>query len=274
MKLIQQDANLFYTLMWSLQFFVNQRLNISPELDTLEEYETCASDVKLKVREALYEHIDLIDAFIHANPDGFSEDMLAIIASWKHFVAGDFYIERYLKKYAVFISSDDNVYAVLGIYDAFEDLFHRSRLPTYVKAVLLPFKDHIIYDGLLQGYNVFFGRGISSNLKETYMAAKQNGRIIESLPTGSSVPKVRKPQKPTRDWRPELDDLAAKAKTLHASSDQPPVFSPSFTLVKASLELAQAAVSNPDDVTTLWSALKKVNRAVNKVETTLYRAER
>jgi hypothetical protein len=274
MKLSQQDANLFYTLMWSLQFFVKQRVKIAPELETLEEYKTCATDVKLKVREALYENIDLINAFIQANPEGLSEDMLAIIASWKHFVAGNFYIERYLKKYTVFISSDNNVYAVLGLYDAFEDLFHRSRLPMYVKAVLLPFKDTIIYDSLLQGYNVFFGHGIASNLKETYLAAKQNDRIIERLPAGSSLPTVRTSRQPTRDGYPELDNLAAKAKTLRASADQPPVLSPSLTLVKASLELAQVAVSAPDDVATLWSVLKKVNRAVKKVETTLYRAER
>jgi hypothetical protein len=274
MKLSQQDATLFYTLMWSLQFFVNQRVNIAPELETLEEYKTCAADVKLQVREALCENIDLIDAFIQANPEGFSADMLAIIASWKHLVAGNFYIERYLKKYTVFISSDNNVYAVLGLYDAFEDLFPRSRLPMYVKAVLLPFKDTIIYDGLLQGYNVSFGRGITSNLKEIYMAAKQNGRIIERLPAGSSWPRVRKSQHPTREGYPELDDLAARAKQLRASADQPPVLSPALTLVKASVELAQAAVAAPDDVAPLWLALKKVRRAANRVETTLDRAER
>ena len=70
--------------------------------------------------------------------------------------------ERYLKNYAVFIASDQKVYAVLGIYDAFEDLYPRSGLPLLVKAVLLPFKDSIIYDGLLQRYNMF--RSISHTL--------------------------------------------------------------------------------------------------------------
>jgi hypothetical protein len=44
--------------------------------------------------------------------------------------------------------------------------------------------------------------------------------------------------------------------------------------VKASVELAQCAVATPNDVTTLWKALKKVGRAMGKVETTLDRAER
>jgi len=121
MQLSQQDAQLFYTLMWPLQFFVNQRVKIAPELKTLDAYKTCTAEITLRVCQALYEDIDLIDAFIEANPGGFSADMLAIVASWKHFVADSFYIERYLKNCAVFIASDQKVYAVLGIYDAFED---------------------------------------------------------------------------------------------------------------------------------------------------------
>jgi hypothetical protein len=140
--------------------------------------------------------------------------------------------------------------------------------------VLLPFQGKIIYDGLLQGYNLFFGRGISSDLKETYMATKQQGRIIASLPADARVPQATKPQTPTRDWRPDLDALAAQAHKLRAGSDQPPALSPTFALVKASVELAQCAAAPPNDVTTLWKALKKVSRAMGKVETTLNRAKR
>jgi hypothetical protein len=153
-------------------------------------------------------------------------------------------------------------------------MFHHRQLPVFVKAVLLPFKGKIIYDGLLQGYNLFFGRGISSGLKETYLAAKQQGRIIDSLPADALLPQATRPQTPTRDWRPDLDVLAAHVKELRAGSDQPPVLSPTFALVKASVELAQCAVATPNDVTTLWKALKKVGRAMGKVETTLDRAER
>jgi len=274
MKLSRQDADLFYTLMWPLQFFVHQRLHIVPDVDTLPAYIACPSDHKLQVRQALYEHVDLIDAFLQENPQHFSEETLALIATWKHYQAGDFYIERLLKTHAIFIASDDKVYAVLALHDAFQEMFHHRQPPVFVKAVLLPFKGKIIYDGLLQGYNLFFGRGISSGLKETYLAAKQQGRIIDSLPTDALLPQATRPQTPTRDWRPDLDVLAAHVKELRAGSDQPPVLSPTFALVKASVELAQCAVANPNDLATLWKALHKVERAMGKVETTLDRAER
>ena len=121
MQLSKQDADLFFTLMWPLQFFVHQRLHILPNVDTLQAYTACPSDLKWQVRQALYEHIDLIEAFIQENPQHFSEDKLAIIATWKHCQSGDFYIERLLKSHAIFISSDDKVYAVLALYDSFQE---------------------------------------------------------------------------------------------------------------------------------------------------------
>ena len=271
MKLSKHDANLFFELMWPLQLFVNRQLRIFPEVSTVDAYLNCSSKEKAQVREAMYDHSELMDAFIEQNPQQFPDDKLEIVAGWKQFVAGDFFIERLLKKYAVFIGSDEKVYGVLALYDAFQDLFHPSQLPFHVKAVLLPFKGMIIYDGLLQGYNISFGRGISTDLKEVYMAARQNGRIIECL--DATAEQVRA-HIPLKDWGPELDELVAKANKLRGASGQPPIYSPAFRLIKASLALAQSAVEDPDDTDTLWERLKKVERALGSVETTLHRSER
>ena len=227
---------------------------------------------KLPVRDALYENNALIDSFIQQNPHQLSADNLAIIAKWKQFIAGEFYIERLLKRYAIFIGTGDKVYGISALHQAFQEVFHPSQLPVYVKTVLLPFKGKIIYDGLFQPYNVSFGRGISSGLKETYMAAKQNGRIIESLEP--ELQSVQADQRRVKDWRPEIDALAAEAQKLRAGVGQPPIHSPAFRLVKASLELAQSAVHNPDDLDALWKDLKKVDRSLSQIETTLHRSER
>ena len=272
MKLSDQDADLFFGLMFPLQLFANQQLGILPEVSTLEEYLACPMEQKLPVRDALYENNALIDSFIQQNPHQLSADNLAIIAKWKQFIAGEFYIERLLKRYAIFIGTGDKVYGISALHQAFQEVFHPSQLPVYVKTVLLPFKGKIIYDGLFQPYNVSFGRGISSGLKETYMAAKQNGRIIESLEP--ELQSVQADQRRVKDWRPEIDALAAEAQKLRAGVGQPPIHSPAFRLVKASLELAQSAVHNPDDLDALWKDLKKVDRSLSQIETTLHRSER
>ncbi|TAE83538.1 MAG: hypothetical protein EAZ74_00635 [Alphaproteobacteria bacterium] len=182
MKLSKTDADTFYRLMWALQHFVNTKLRIVPEANSVLEYAQCTMEDKLKVREALLEDKKLIEEFVRAVPQGFSDDELAIISGWRHCVSGRFYIERFLKKYAIFILGND-VYGVSGISESFSEIIHPSHLPLFVNAVLLPFKGRIIYDGIFEPYTVMFGRNITSELKDTYMTAKSEKRIIETIPT-------------------------------------------------------------------------------------------
>jgi hypothetical protein len=271
MKLSRQDADLFFELMWALQYFVNQKYQILPTITTLKDYSSCSAEDKMKVRQRLYEHPEVIDAFIQENPEQFSEAELDIIGKWKQFIADDFYIERMLKKYTIFISSDNTVYGVIALHDAFDEIFFRSQLPTIVKGVLLPFKGRIIYDGLLQSYNVFFGSGFSGDLKEIYLTAKLRGEIVESLEAPKTQEVILKPSKAHPDWAPTLDELVAKARNLRGAKGQPAIYSPAFSLIKASLELGQLAVLDPNDVDQLWKCLKKAEQALRKVENTLYR---
>jgi hypothetical protein len=154
MKLSADEVTLYYKLMWPLLFYVNQKLNILPGVDSVEAY---AKDYdfedKLPVRNALYEYPKLIDTFVGENPAQLTEDELSIVQSWKNFVAGDFYIDRFLKKGTIFITASEpsRVYVVLGLTDSLKDFFqHYQRPPILVKTVLLPFKGRIIYDGMFQ----------------------------------------------------------------------------------------------------------------------------
>lgn len=271
MKLSDADAALFYELMWALQFYVKQKRNLLPEIKTLQQYSDAVVEDKVQVREALYAQPELIDAFLQDNPAKLSEDKLAIVAQWKQFIAGDFYIERILKKYAIFIGQGDRVYGVVGLLEELEDIFYMAQLPLLVKAVLLPFKDKIIYDGLFQGYNIYFGSGISGDLKEIYLTAKQRGEIIETLAETTAQPVTSAPGKPLKDWTPELAELLATASKLKGGGGQPALHSPVFSLIKASIELGQVAVSHPDDDQQLWKLLGKVEQAIRKVERSLAR---
>lgn len=271
MKLSGRDAELFFQLMWALQFYVNQNLKIH-DIKSIEDYADSVADQKAEVRDALYENIELIDSFVQENPQKFSAENLAIISGWKKFIRGSFLIERLLKKYAVFIQ-EDKVYGVLGFSRSFDEFGYDGNLPLYVDTVLLPFKGKIVYDGLLKFRNIRFGGGIKRRLKETYMRAKQNDRIIDSLE--ESVEKS--PDKPApeslKDWKPELEELARKANKLKGTAKSPAIYSPAFSLVKASIEFAQLAASDANDQEGLHKALQKVRRAFNKSSTALYREE-
>lgn len=272
MKLSTRDADLFFKLMWSLQNYVNLKLGIISDVITVEEYKNLPSSEKLSVRDALYDNIEMVDSYLKENPQELSAEELGIIKSWKKFKRGDYFIERTLKKYAIFIGGK-KVYGVLALYDEFEDVLPYVRWPYYTKAVLLPFKGKIIYDGLLQGYRVSFGGGIKSDLKETYMAAKQNGRIIESFdPKVQAEIEISKAA-PAKDYGPTIDELRQRVKKLRSSRGAPAIHSPAFSMAKVSIEFVKLAVDDPDDIDELWKILKKVERAVRKVETVLHRAE-
>ena len=153
MKLSEQEAKLFFQLMWSLQFYVNHRLKIHPKIQSVDDYADSSAEQKVKVREALYENLKLIDSFVQENPQNFSKENLETVSNWKNFIRGQFFIERLLKKYAVFIQ-EDKVYGVLGLSQSFDELTYHSNLPLYVDTILLPFKNKIIYDGLLGFQNI------------------------------------------------------------------------------------------------------------------------
>lgn len=271
MRLSTEDAGLFYKLMYALQFFANERLKILPDVTNLDDYIDLPPARRVAVRDALFSDRTLIDTFVSRNPARFTDNELAAVSAWKKGIMGDFYLERMLKKHAIFIGDKEDVYGVHALYDSFDEMFPKQSLPLLVKCLILPFKGRIIYDGILQSYNIHFGGGIRRRLREVYMRAKQNAAIIEALDEKAALPKPPPPEKPSQDWTPILDDLADRAKNLKGGAGQPPVNSPVFSLIKASLELGQLALSNPDDPEGLWKQVKKAERSLNKVAKVLHR---
>ena len=271
MNVSPPDADMFFKLMWAVQFYVNRRQQIIPGVKSVEAYRKLPAEEKMKVREALYKKAKLLDDFAAENPEGFSPEEIQIIRSWKHQVSGDFYIVRFLKRHAIFVSTKGSkVYAVLGLYDPLEEVLGGWPVPVYVQAVLLPFKGVIIYDGLLMSQNIFFGPGIRGDLNETYQRAKQNGAILESLEPGAPAPRKPTRKKPARDWGLALDHIVEATEQLRQADTA--IQTRAFSLLKASARLAQAAARAPDNLDELYQLGRNVSRALKQMETVLDRA--
>ncbi len=104
------------------------------------------------------------------------------------------------------------------------------------------------------------------------MAAKQNQRIIETLePDLHRQQQQKARQKPSRDWRAEVDQLVKATNKLKGGPV--PIQSEAFSLLKASALLAQTVVHTPDDLDALWKLSNRLNKTLRKLETTLNRAE-
>lgn len=193
MQLDPDDCLRFYKLHQALMFFVNQRCKvIKKPVASPEQFAKQPPEERLKVREALLNQMDLIDAFVAENPFAFPEGDLDIIRSWKDLVAGKFIVFRYLKKHTIFLTMKEPViaYGVLALSDPFEDLIG-PYLPVMCETVLLPFEGRIIYDGLMTGYNVSFGGGYRRSFQESYNQAKERFGIVTHLPFVPETAKKR-----------------------------------------------------------------------------------
>jgi len=213
-RLAPDEVQLFFRLHWSLLFYVNEQLAIVPDITSPEMFSALSPETRLQVRTALVEQPQLIGRFVEKNPLSLADEELSIIQSWQHFVAGRFFIFRHLKHYTIFLDEQqENAYGVLALNDPFEELIGPS-LPVVAATILLPFRDKIVYDGLLVGFNISLGGGIKRSLNETYKSMKEKVGIVTSLPAKPPATHHRQPQKkaspPTTQMsevRPVLNEI-------------------------------------------------------------------
>lgn len=196
MLLPPEEASLFLSLYQHLIGFAAGRLGGIEGIVDLPSFRTASMTAKGRARDGLLDNIALIDAFVEENPGQFRETDLALVLFWRHFVRGQFVIERDLAQYTVFLTQKEPVqaYGVLGLADEIVDILRRP-LPVLVRAVLLPWKGRIVCDGLIGVYNILYGPGIRARLRDTYGDAKAAG-IITSLEPGWRPPPPKPPQVP------------------------------------------------------------------------------
>lgn len=180
----QSTADRFYTIWRPLLFFANEQLHLVPASrvpDATEITQLPVAEVQ-QIRQTLWRDNQLRGDFIEQNPANLSGEDLMIVASWNERRAGKFFVFRHLKSHSIFIDdrSPARVYAVHGLYSPLAEVVG-PYLPVLVEAVLLPFEDQIIYDGIVAPYNITFGGGIRSNLNDLYRDAKERAAIITSL---------------------------------------------------------------------------------------------
>lgn len=275
MNLSAEEAQLFYNLYFALLSYVNRHLGIIPKVNTPEQIGRQPVEQAAEVRDALLAHPDLLERFVAENPHGFSEGELAIVASWRHHVTGDFYIMRHLKPYSVFMSAreEPHLYGVLGLIDPLEAVIGGAPLPVMVKATLLPFGNRIIYDGMMALYRIVFGKGIRTDLNRGYKRLKDREGIIEQLVGPSGELQIRTsldrkaPRKPAPDWRPVVEGIVAQAEKMRQTDT--PLQAAAFSLLRAAASLAQATLREQDAEAQAVRRLRSVRTALTKLENIL-----
>ena len=196
MLIPQDDASVFLEIYPKLIAFASGRLGGVAGITDLKSFRNAPLEDKAEARDALLDNAHLIEAFVEENPQKLDDTILADVGGWKNFLHETFFIERDLQKYTVFLrdGAEPKAYGVLGLTDEIIDLVLHE-LPLMVTAVLLPWRNQIVCDGLIGFNNLVLGGGIRSSLRDTYREAKANG-IITSLDPGWEPTVPATPKRP------------------------------------------------------------------------------
>lgn len=200
MQLATEDAALFYRAWDALLIWVNDRRKVVPPFPPPTIEQPIAPELAAKIRDVLWADDSLREQFLAEGAAGLGDAERALIDSWKHRVRGTFLIYSHMKKHSIFMS--DAIYGVRGIITPFEAMF--PYLPVFAQAVLLPFRDVIITDGLLATPPMMmtFGGGARRMFKNQYSAARDAGEIRTQLPwTPGPVPLAQRRTTPARTSR-------------------------------------------------------------------------
>ena len=174
MRLEQSDAELFYRLWFPLLDFVNSKYHVCPETETIDQRQGVDARDAKAIADYLWSHTAVLEEYL-AEAE-LPEEYAQIVAGWKRCRPGRYILERHLKKGSVFISAEDGaVYMVKGLCSTWEEMLGET--PVLLDAVLIPFRDSIISDGLVVPYQIYFGKGARADFKDAYMNAKKNQTI-------------------------------------------------------------------------------------------------
>lgn len=135
----------------------------------------------MEIRAPIWDNTNVIINYIKENPNNLTEDFIAILKGWnENKINKEFVLYKYEKEYAVFIGEDSNYY-VKGLEERIRNIIPVSELPMFVKTVLLPLNDQIVYDSYIEQYDVSFGAGFKKMCDDNYKQLLKENKIKYKL---------------------------------------------------------------------------------------------
>lgn len=132
----------------------------------------------------IWKNPEYIDAYLSEQGLSLARGTVRALEKWrKHYVAGPFFVERFTKNGAVFISTQTGqVYLVRGVTSDIEESVDKNALPLMVETALLPYKGNLVYDGMMQAFPDALDAEGKKAITKIYEYAKEHDHIIRVLP--------------------------------------------------------------------------------------------
>ena len=161
-----EDAKLFYKIYYAVLEFTNVKFNIKPKYNVYKDgFNT--TELSL-ITEAFWNNRNsLIDEFCLTNPYDFCDLELELVYEFKKSIRNVFIIIEFLKDYTAFMSFD-KVYMVKGINFNIDEIIDVSDLPVGIYVTILPFKNYIVFDGVMLQIEINASYGFEDVLDDIY----------------------------------------------------------------------------------------------------------
>lgn len=173
--LTQSQADLFYKLYLSFLEYINEKYNVCPYIGQIVDVPIDPKDV-VCIREVALKHLDELELFAYFSKYHFSEEEKQIICNFKNMKYAHFIIVKYEKDYTLFMDGE-NLYRVKGAHANISEILEAEKLPILADALLLPFYDEIVVDGVIQSYPIDLGHGFKKIMTDSL----KKGKIIKNL---------------------------------------------------------------------------------------------
>lgn len=161
-------------------FYVGQRSKIISSRLNFKEFVKTDFLIKLKCQDYFLDNKKILDDYIITNFGRLTANEISILTDFKKTITSEFVILKCLTSNAIFINKKNNrFYAVKALGDGFDRFF--DTFPVLVYATILPFKDHIIYDGFIKSQGIIFGSEEKSTMNKDYNLAKTNNQILTRI---------------------------------------------------------------------------------------------
>ena len=181
MRLRERDIENFFKLHKSLVLYVNNKKHLIKGISTISDLQDAHFKKIAELRTMAVKDPTLIDSFIKENPFEFTGNELNTIDHWKEGIFDTFFIVRYEKDMAIFYHpKTERCYGVLSLNDQLSDMLGLYT-PRVVQTWLIPFKDRIVYDGLIAPYNITVGRSMGKNLRAEHEEAVVKHGVLTSF---------------------------------------------------------------------------------------------
>jgi len=165
--LSEYDAKLFYKIYFALLEFTNNKYKINSNLKIYNKLGLNPYELKDIIEKFWANKDAIVLEFCMANPYKFNKEELNITIEFKKGIRDIVIIAKYELEYTA-VMNKEKTYMIKGINDNIDNIISYQDLPQAVMTSIIPFKNVLIYDGLLMKLGIKMGNDFERIIDNEY----------------------------------------------------------------------------------------------------------